>query len=341
MEKKLFLTVLVCIFFLIILISAYTEGITKEDCFYLKSLHYTTRGMEYWYSKENGGIELLTEIPYSKLNCGKCHVKSCDVCHKTSEKDKSFYSTKSATNQDICLKCHKREALIIKISKETNQEDVHFAKNMKCKDCHTARDLHGDGIEYNSMKQKGAIDAKCENCHKSIPETTSHKVHGDKLDCKACHERQVATCYNCHMETDIKEGKRVSIPLSGWVFLMNYYGKVTSANIQTFLVKDNKTFIIFAPQHSHSIMKEGRKCKDCHDIEILKQIEQGILKLTWFDDKGNVKNIKGVIPVVEGINYDCVFLDYKNEKWIPISNPPMPLMQYAGYGKPLTKEQFK
>jgi hypothetical protein len=340
MKKRLILLQLICIFFLIIFISVYSEGITKEDCFYLKSLHYTTRGMEYWYSKENGGIEILTNIPYSNLSCRKCHVKSCDTCHKTSEEDKSFYTAKAAKNQDICLKCHKREVLIMKIDKEKNQQDVHFAKNMKCQDCHTARDIHGDGIEYNSMKQNGAIEAKCENCHKTLPQTTSHKVHGNKLDCKACHERQVATCYNCHMETDIKEGKRVSIPVSGWLFLMNHEGKVTSANMQSFVVKENKTFIIFAPQHSHSIMKEGRKCKDCHDTEVLREIQQGTLKLTWLGEKEMVKNIQGVIPVVEGVKYEGVYFDYKNDKWIPINNPEKPLIQFSGYGKPLTKEQL-
>jgi hypothetical protein len=340
MKKRVLFIPLICMFFLIVFTSVYSEGITKEDCFYLKSLHYTARGMEYWYSKENGGIETLTNIPYSNLSCGKCHYKSCDTCHKTSEKDKSFYSAKAATNQDTCLKCHARETFVMNINEKSNQQDVHFAKNMKCKDCHTARDIHGDGIEYNSMKQTGAIDAKCENCHKTLPQTTSHKIHGDKLDCKACHERQVATCYNCHMDIEIKEGKRVAIPVSGWLFLMNHEGKVTSANMQNFVVNGNKTFIVFAPQHSHSIMKEGRKCKDCHDTEVLKEIQKGTLKLTWLDEKGNLKNIKGVIPVVEGVKYEGVYFDYKNGEWIPINNPEKPLMQYAGYGKPLTKEQL-
>jgi hypothetical protein len=145
----------------------------------------------------------------------------------------------------MCIRDRKRSSYN-ENRQEKNQQDVHFAKNMKCYDCHTARDIHGDGIEYNSMKQNGAIEAKCENCHKTLPQTTSHKVHGNKLDCKACHERQVATCYNCHMETDIKEGKRVSIPVSGWLFLMNHEGKVTSANMQSFVVKENKTFYHFS-----------------------------------------------------------------------------------------------
>ncbi|MCX5718901.1 MAG: hypothetical protein NT055_02865 [Nitrospirae bacterium] len=40
---------------------------------------------------------------------------------------------------------------------------------------------------------------------------------------------------------------------------------------------------MFAPQNSHSIMKAGRKCKDCHGTEIIKQVQNGKLNLTWLE----------------------------------------------------------
>ena len=213
-------------------LTAHSEDIKTEDCFFLKSLHHTIRGMAYWYDKKNGGLETLTGVPYdsSKLDCMNCHVKSCDACHNSADGEKSFYTVRAADKQETCLKCHKREMGIIKIDKAAGHEDVHFAKNMGCKDCHTAREAHGDGIEYNSMKQTGAMDAKCANCHKSAPQTMSHQVHGNKLACEACHVRHVVSCSNCHMQTLITTGKRAAIPLSGWVYLMNYNGKVTSAD---------------------------------------------------------------------------------------------------------------
>jgi len=329
-----------CFITLALFANAYSEDVKKEDCFFLKSLHYTTGGMAYWYDKANGGLETLTGIPYAspKLDCLNCHVKSCDACHKTSEGQKSFYTVKAA-NQETCLKCHKREMTVMKIDKDARQEDVHFARHMQCRDCHTARDAHGDGNTYNSMKQSGAQDARCENCHKSIPESTSHQVHKDRLECKACHVRHVVSCSNCHIETLVTDRKRVDIKLSGWMFLMNYNGKVTSATTQTYVAPGNRTFIMFAPQNSHSIMKQGRKCGDCHGTEIVKQVQQGSIKLTWIENNG-VRNVKGVIPVVDGVAYECVYQDYKNGKWIPIENAPAPLKHYAGYGTPLTKEQL-
>jgi hypothetical protein len=31
--------------------------VEESTCFYLRSLHFTAKGMEHWYSKQNGGLE--------------------------------------------------------------------------------------------------------------------------------------------------------------------------------------------------------------------------------------------------------------------------------------------
>ena len=97
--------------------------------FPVKSPLYNERHGLYWYDKANGGLETLTGIPYSspKLDCLNCHVKSCDVCHKTAEGDKLSYKAATAKNQEVCLQCHKREKTIMKIDHDANQADVHFA----------------------------------------------------------------------------------------------------------------------------------------------------------------------------------------------------------------------
>ena len=317
-----------------------SEEIKKEECFFLSSLHHTAKGMAYWYDKANGGLETISGVPYSNLGCQNCHISSCDACHKIEEEGKPSYSAKAARNQEVCLRCHKREASIMQIDKAENTPDVHFGRGMQCMDCHSEKDVHGDGTEYNSMKQRGVLGAKCENCHESVRASASHTIHRDKLDCESCHVRQVVSCSNCHFETLLKEGKRVAVPLSGWVFLMNYEGKVTSANMQTFVVPGNKTFLMFAPQNSHSITKEGRKCRECHATEIVNQVQKGKLSLTWLEN-GVVKQAKGVIPVVDGVTYDFVYQNYQNGKWVPIENPQVPVLHYAGFGTPLSKEQLK
>ena len=326
------------VLFCILGLSAAYPQETKDTLFY-RSLHYTASGMGFWYSQSNGGLETVTGIPYEQLPCQNCHVASCSRCHLTSTGDGVEYSTAVARQQDKCLECHAREGSVLKIDKQSNTVDVHFARGMACMDCHTARDLHGDGKVYVSMKTTGAMETSCEKCH-TAKMTRSHTIHQGKVDCKACHERHVLSCTNCHFETQVKEGKRVAIPVSGWLFLMNLNGKVTSANMQSFVAAGNKTFLMFAPQHSHSVMNKGRECSECHATQIVRDVQNGTVTLTWLQD-GKLQNLKGVIPVAEDVNWEMAYQDREQGKWVPISNPAKPKLQYAGYGTPLSKNQIR
>jgi hypothetical protein len=97
---------------------------------------------------------------------------------------------------------------------------------------------------------------------------------------------------------------------------------------------------MFAPHMSHSVMKEGRACDDCHGAETMKKALAGKVALTWLED-GKVVNTKGVIPVADGVDYTCSYQNLVDGKWIPIQNPPKPVRQYAAFGKPLTPEQME
>lgn len=344
--KKLIYVVLIAAGFVggVLYQPAVSQEIKKDDCFFLDSLHYSARGMEYWYSKERGGLETLTGIPYDDLGCKNCHTSGCDVCHKeaTKEGECTFYSysTDAANNQSMCLKCHGRERAMIAINHKANQDDVHYAMGMACTDCHTAREMHGDGTRYVSMKEPGAMETECESCHDDIKPTEAHLSHDGTLDCKACHLRHVVSCTNCHFNTLVEKGKRKAIPVSGWLFLMNYDGKVTSASMQTFVTEGDKTFLMFAPHMSHAVMKEGRACESCHATETMKQAQEGKVALTWLED-GKVQNLKGVIPVVDQVDYQCSYQNFVDGEWVPIENPPPPLRHYAAFGKPLTPDQLK
>lgn len=188
-----------------------------EGCFFRKSLHFIAQGMGYWYSKEQGGLETLTGIPNEKRGCKNCHTECCARCHKTEKMvgdcKRASYSTGRARNPDVCLGCHGREKTMIRVNDKLKQDDVHLAKGMRCLDCHSAREMHGDGNPYKSLKQTRAMDAKCENCHDPVKPTESHTTHQGKLDCKACHIRHVVTCTNCHFDTLVKEGKRKAAPV--------------------------------------------------------------------------------------------------------------------------------
>ena len=72
----------------------------------------------------------------------------------------------------------------------------------------------------------------------------------------------------------------------------------------------------------------------------MRQAQKGSLTLTWLDD-GKLKNLKGVIPVVDSVDYKCVYHDLKDGKWVPLEKHAAPIRQYAAFGKPLTPKQLE
>jgi hypothetical protein len=311
---------------------------------YAKSLHYTNRGLAYWYARENGGLERITDVPFAELkSCNNCHVQNCDTCHSGGGVAPTNANFKG---ESACDKCHEMETqAFARKNPNSPLADVHFAQGMKCLDCHSSRDVHGDGTAYDSMQSAGAVDVNCEKCHADVSQRCpSNAVHHGKLDCNACHIREVSSCINCHFDTKIKESKSVSLPMSGSLLLLNKNGKVTVGNLHTF-VYQNRTMIVFAPAFPHSIMKEGRKCADCHGTETVREVQAGKFRLVRLNGHGSgspeLINVKGVVPVSDGFEWGFPYLNYENGRWVEIERPAKPLVNYAGYSKPLSKEQLE
>jgi hypothetical protein len=87
-------------------------------------------------------------------------------------------------------------------------------------------------------------------------------------------------------------------------------------------------------------MKQGRKCGDCHGNPILRQIKSGTYKpVEW--QGGELKTAGGIVPVLDGYNWNFVFLNYSKGQWVPVEQPAAPLLNYSGYSSPITKEQFE
>jgi len=309
-----------------------------EKNFFDNSLHHTSRGIAFWYSQEQGGVEKLSGIPIAQLNCLNCHVQSCDACHAKTVNGLQVYSTEQARSQKACIECHGIGD--VEAAKKNNQfVDIHFDKGMKCLDCHTSREIHGDGKAYDTYSQEGVLEASCRKCHDQVSSINSHTIHKDKLDCNACHVKELPSCHNCHMDTRAKEGKSHSLPLKDVFFLVNSRGKVTLATCLSF-VYQNKTMIEFSPSFPHAVGRPGRACPECHATQIIKDIRKKTFRpVTWTE--AGLKNVSGVIPVLEGLNWNFPFFNYEQGKWVPIPDPSRPRIQYAGYCTPLTDEQFR
>lgn len=313
----------------------------QESCFY-NSLHHTGEGMRYWY-EENGGFMEITGVPYKDLDCKKCHVKSCEQCHAEKDGEICTYTLKKAKDLNTCLACHSREKVTFKIGKEKGVLDVHIASGMVCTDCHSAQDVHGDGIAYHTMRDEGAVKVTCKKCHPPEDEDIrAHKVHKEKLDCAACHVANTTSCLNCHFSKFLETGKRAGNffpPIQDWMLLVNYKGKITSGNVQT-LVHEGKSFITYAPYFTHAVQLKARVCTDCHANEAVNLIAEGkSVYMAEFKD-GTMISWKGVVPLVpDQLKWD--FVDKDGDTWVLLKQDDKPMMQYSCYAEPLTEDQVK
>jgi len=328
------------------------------------SLHYTRQGKITAYSAENGGAELITGIPMEKLPCLKCHpgtyADGTKVDPATYEPDCKDCHAQAydMPAQEQCLKCHGRQGFEIKLG----YSDVHRDAGMVCSDCHTTREMHGDGTRYASFLEPGAMDTRCEECHREggkapvPPENAPHGIHMDKLDCVTCHAQTVVTCFNCHFQS-IAEAhvKRHYGPVHGYMLLLNrkLEGGETKVWAGTFIAVTygDKSFYLLAPFRSHTIQKHGRDCSECHNNEAIQQYkETGKLQLTrWDPDEKKIIMPQGVIPVPpdwqEAFQID--FVDYKGDlaaptdpaKWEFLKNGADVTQLY--YAQPLTEEQIQ
>jgi hypothetical protein len=300
--------------------------------FYSTSLHATNRGIGFIYSKEHGGLERLTGITAEDLGCykSKCHATTCDDCHLKEANGLKLYTSDTATLYSNCKRCHGDIA--------KDNPDVHFSRGMKCMDCHTSKEIHGDGKSPNSYLEPGFFEVSCEKCHVTLVKNKSHTIHGNKLACNACHGSEYATCLNCHIDNRLKEKKDRQVMIQNSTFLINHNGKVTLGNMISY-VYQNKTMITFAKSFGHSIKKQGRTCNECHRTKIIEAISEKTFNLTWWEND-SLKNSTGVIPVLEGYDWNLVYLNYENGKWIPFIPSADPLLNYSGFCSPISQEQF-
>lgn len=333
---------------LLIMFAGSVDAEEKPECF-RSSLHHTGEGMRYWYEGENGFMA-ITGMPYDTLGCKNCHVKSCDDCHLKKTKDGCVYSTKLARSKEVCLKCHAREKATIKYDEKMACKGVHAESGMVCMDCHSKKEVHGDGKSYVSMRQEGAMDTACTNCHTkdaedypAIPDTKSHTVHKGKLACNACHVENSMTCYNCHFGVLAKtKSKPQSFAMKAKEFLLlvKFRGKVTSGTMQTLVGKNNEPYVSYVPYFTHSVMREGRKCEQCHATEAVKTLASSKQMTPAVFKDGKLEFYKGIIPVIpELLNWP--FLEKQGDKWVPFEPKTKPLVQMGLYAEPFTPDDLK
>ncbi len=329
-----------------------TTNFFPWDEYYSTSLHFTRAGKAWFYNETpNNGYETLTGIPYANLPCQGCHrpdqaagTNGCESCHDTATPE--LGAQVDASLSGVCGGCHSRQAA--ERAAPANYTDAHDAvSGGDCIYCHSLEDMHGDGTEYNSMLEDGAIDAKCSNCHTSVPSNTYHVSVHDNVDCSSCHMQGVVSCANCHFEgqVSVPETKMARTRIVNWMLLVNRNGKVHPANVQT-LEYQGETFAAIAPFYSHTIAKNAVVCSDCHSNANITALTTGdstlvVMEQGPADANGTtLVGVGGRVPVpfyYEGkLLFD--FVHYDGATWTFVERGP------DGYqilfGTPLTEAQL-
>jgi len=324
----------------------------EPEAVFSTSLHATAQGMRTAWEATDG-IGNFTGISYDTVGCKNCHEWGAFAPRPARDTCESCHLDNKQAEDNTCYSCHKRQYFMNDPS-VFGEPDVHRTRNMACVDCHKPADLHGDGNVYASMLDDGAVDVSCEDCHEDLSPTKAHTVHGDSLHCSACHTRTIISCYNCHLDTMVGGGGSVAAAkMKNWVFLMNDpSGQVKAANFQSVAYEAGgagaNSFVVFAPFEAHTVMRVGRPCAACHGTSINQAITELIasdkITATWWDPATNsIKNMTGVIPLVEG-KVEFQYLAYNgtmlpDERWSPLTTTTCKTQYHYGY--PLTAWQVQ
>ena len=240
-----------------------------------------------------GDLDNLGAELYRKF-CSRCHIgfketkkiqgshpAGCAMCHFAYNKKKGYlHKIVAVPSQEICLFCHNRSGRIgysytglyetnnmvpTVVSGVANpasggrslihiKEDIHCKAGMECVDCHTSRDIMGDGYAY--FEKDDQVEISCTDCHgsgNSYPKTT--KITG---------EAAPPIIESRNYKKTLKQGMFVVLTKKG-----RMYSNVYMKGKKVYVLGKRSGKIFEAPiitnTKEHTIYGHERlKCETCH-----------------------------------------------------------------------------
>jgi len=136
--------------------------------------------------------------------------------------------------------------------------DIHHEKGMECIDCHTSRDLMGDGYAYENMYLQ--VEIRCEDCHGSATEKPQYAPVTREND-EAVRESQ-------HYQRQVQMGEELILTSKGRKYSNVFWeedkvwvvGKRSGKRHESKVITDT-------PEHS-IVGHERMACYSCHSQSV-------------------------------------------------------------------------
>jgi hypothetical protein len=132
--------------------------------------------------------------------------------------------------------------------------DVHFLAGMECIDCHTAREVMGDGYAHASME--GQLEIRCEDCHGSATTPPRFVEVNRESDAPLRESRQYAR--------PLPPGTRVALTAKGHPY-SNVYARGAEVHVSTKRTGKVLRARVITGSAAHTIAGHERmECTACH-----------------------------------------------------------------------------
>jgi len=136
--------------------------------------------------------------------------------------------------------------------------DIHHEKGMECIDCHTSRDLMGDGYAYENMYLQ--IETACEDCHGSATEAPRYEA--------VTRENDEAVRESRNYQRQVKLGDRMVLTAKGRKYSNVFYeeDKIWVVDKRDGQRHESKV-ITDTPEHT-IVGHERMECYACHSTSV-------------------------------------------------------------------------
>jgi thiosulfate/3-mercaptopyruvate sulfurtransferase len=256
------------------------------------SLHATQNGYLTMFARREGlASPSAAAMDMFDARCASCHT-TCGQCHvsRPTSVGGGFldgHLFRSAPSQTLtCTACHgSRIGDEFRGQNAGFAADVHYSRGIKCYDCHSTAEIHGDGTtpatHHESGNAPGCQDAGCHPDLSGGDGATEHQLHAGTVACQVCHSISYKNCYGCHVELDSQGLEmpsrmdfRIALnpsptPERPWTYVLRRHVPIrpdsfTAWNVSLPEYASEPTWRVASPHNIQRSTPQNASCDACH-----------------------------------------------------------------------------